>query len=65
MEGKSFECTNYSYCPDNFVDKETTIGIRSGDLCREIVVFTGFEPILGPLGSNNYTRNAKTVREAF
>ena len=52
------------YCPPGFADQESSTGVISGDWRQEAQGYTGLAPI-GLLGSNNYTRTAKKVREDF
>ena len=64
MHGRQFEPSN-RYCPDRFVDYETTVGLQEGGWRREVVDYQGLAPLQQQLGSNNFTRNAKVVRELF
>ena len=63
MREKSFE-TSYQYCSPEMVDIDTIKGIRPG-AWRNDEESGGLVPIHHNLGSNNYSKNAKAVREKF
>ena len=61
------KCTNvnnYNYCPSSYTDKDTTSGLILGDWRKEHVSSVGLQNI-AQIGSNNYSREAKEVREDF
>ena len=64
MYGRQFEASN-RYCPVNFADYETPDGLQEGRWRYEIRDYEGLAPLQRQLGSNNYSRNAKCVRELF
>ena len=53
-----------NYCPAGYADADTPFGTRSGEWREEFQNSTGMVPI-GHQGSNNFTRSANEVREAF
>ena len=55
----------YNYCPHGFADIDNCRGQTSGNWRTETQGFTGLTPISSSSSSNNYTRNAKNVREDF
>ena len=63
MHGKQFE-SSYQYCPPEMVDTETNRGTRPGTWRNE-EQSGGLIPLQGNLGSNNYSKDAKIVRENF
>ena len=63
MHNKDFE-TSYQYCPPEMIDTETIEGTRPGTW-RNMEQPGGLVPLQGNLGSNNYSKHAKTVRENF
>ena len=63
MHGKEFE-TSYHYCPPEMVDMETVNGTRPGTW-RHTDQSVGLVPLSGNLGSNNYSKDAKIVRQNF
>lgn len=62
MSGKMFD--NDFYCPPGFSDVENEHGLRFGDWRKEIGDMHGLSPIQ-QLGSNNYKKDAKLIREHF
>ena len=64
MKGR-FESTNCSYCPPNFVDRDTPNGIAGGDWRNEVHGYAGISHLNRQVGSNNYTRDAKQIRLRF
>ena len=64
MRRRQFEPENH-YCPPNFVDYETPSGLRRGEWRYEVQEYQGLAPLNRQLGSNNYSSNAKKVRELF
>ena len=64
MHGRQFETANH-YCPPTFVDYETPTGLRQGEWRYEVKEYEGLAPLHRQLGSNNYSSNAKNVRELF
>ena len=54
---------NYSYCPTSYADRDTRSGVTAGDWRKEDSI-DGLQPI-SPQGSNNYSREAKEVRDDF
>ena len=65
MYGREFEPSSCTYCPANFTDEETINGTRAGAWRGEVQGYQGLQPLPRQLGSNNYTRDAKKVREMF
>ena len=61
MFGRTFD---NMYCPEGFVDEETCHGYNLGDWRREQNGTQGLQQA-NNLGSNNYTRDAKLIRERF
>ena len=55
---------NYSYCPSSYTDKDTSSGLTLGDWRKEQTNSAGLKPI-PQIGSNNYSREAKEVRNDF
>ena len=55
---------DYAYCPASFVDRETIDGIQLGDWRNEAQGYSGLLSV-GFMGSNNYSKSAKEVREDF
>ncbi|XP_047132525.1 putative nuclease HARBI1 [Hydra vulgaris] len=64
MHGRQFEPLN-QYCPSKLVDYETPSGLQAGEWRSNISDYQGLTNLQKQLGSNNYTRDAKTVRELF
>lgn len=62
MHGKSFESN--LYCPPGFADVETSNGIRRGGWRNEVDGIDGLADI-PQLGSNNYSKTAKEIKENF
>jgi len=52
---------NYSYCPPSYIDNESSYGFQAGDWRKENVGLRQIQQI----GSNNYSREAKEVRDRF
>ena len=63
MHGREFEAS-YEYCPPEMVDMETVNGTRPGTW-RHTDQSGGLVPLNGNLGSNNYSKDAKIVRQNF
>ena len=56
----------YCYCPVDYVDQEGPLGIRAGHWRREIREGNGLIRLQrNECGSNNFSNNAKQVRENF
>ena len=55
---------DYTYCPPGFADHETAQERSSGNWRDETQNFTGLVPIR-TIGSNNYSKTAKEVRDDF
>ena len=55
---------NYIYCPPSYVDQESPSGVVPGDWRKEEAVCDGLLSI-EKLGSNNYSRTEKKVRDRF
>ena len=53
-----------NYCPPNFADQEGPHGVRLGDWRSQVTEKTGLQP-LSNVGSNNYSMEAKNVRNMF
>ena len=58
------ENNNYSYCPSSYTDYDTSSGFQAGNWRKEHVNNAGLQPI-PQIGSNNYSREAKEVRDGF
>lgn len=56
--------TSNRYCPPGYTDVETMQGSRPGDWRKEVRGDSGLFPI-SRQGSNNYSKNAKEVRDQF
>ena len=54
----------HDYCPPGFADQDGYQVQRRGDWRASVQGYTGLAPIHS-LGSNNYSRTAKDVREEF
>ena len=54
-----------SYCPANFVDRDTPNGIQRGRWRYEVRGYQGLTELNTQIGSNNYSRDAKSIRESF
>ena len=63
MYNRRFELS--LYCPSGHVDSFTSNGLRQGQWREEIMDYEGLTPIRVQFGSNNYSQDAKGVREAF
>lgn len=63
MHGRQFESSHHQYCPPTFVDRDTPSGLQQGEWRYEVRDYVGLSPLQRQLGSNNYGRNAKLVRE--
>ena len=61
------KCTNknesYSYCPPSYIDKDNRSGLTPGDWRKEQENCAGLQTT--NIGSNNYSKEAKKVRDAF
>ena len=55
---------NYNYCPTSFIDRDTRLGITLRDWSKEQTNSAGLQQI-SQMGSNNYSRDAKEVRDDF
>ena len=56
----------YVYCPQNYVDSETRQGIKAGHWRQEIGNVSGITRLdSGSRGSNNFSNQAKLVRDSF
>ena len=66
MKNRHKEPANFNYCPMNFTDRETSNGVQEGQWRSEVSSneIGGLQEI-PQLGSNNFSRDAKTVREDF
>ena len=64
MKKRVTQCENYSYCLPSYVDQESRSGVAPGDWRKEETVCDGLESIQ-KLGSNNYSKSAKEVRDRF
>ena len=56
--------SNYNYCPPSYIDNDTSSGFRVGDWRTESEHNDGLLP-MQQTGSNNYSREAKEVRDGF
>ena len=65
MCGREFEPERFRYCPSGFVDHETPEGIQEGRWRRETETYEGLSPMRRQVGSNNYTRNARSRCDTF
>ena len=54
----------YSYCPTNFIDQDSPSGLAVGGWRNDENDIMGLQPI-GRIGSNNYSRDAASVRQGF
>ena len=61
---KTNNANSNGYCPANYVDTDGPSGERPGDWRREENSSFALQP-LNNAGSNNYSRNAKQIREDF
>ena len=64
MKKRASQDENYSYCPPSYVDQESRSGIDPGDWRKEETIWDGLQPIQ-KLGSNNYSKSAKEMRDRF
>ena len=64
MKKRASQDENYSYCPPFYVDQESRSGIDPGDWRKEETIWDGLQPIQ-KLGSNNYSKSAKEMRDRF
>ena len=55
---------NYNYCPTSYIDRDTRLGITLGAWRKEQANSAGLQQI-SQMGSNNYSRDAKEVRDDF
>ena len=55
---------NYNYCPTSYADRDTRLGLTLGDWRKEHGNTAGLQQI-SQMGSNNYSRDAKEVRDDF
>ena len=65
MHGKSFEASRY--CPPGFADTENSYGFKKGAWRNEVEAFHSTAGLadIQQLGSNNYSKIAKRIRENF
>ena len=64
MKKRANQSENYSYCPQSYVDQVSQSGVVPGDWRKEEAVCGGLLSIQ-KLGSNNYPKSAKEVRDRF
>ena len=64
MKKRASQSENYSYCPPSNVDQESRSGVVPGDWRKEETVGDGLQ-LIQKLGSNNYSKSAKEVRNRF
>ena len=64
MKKCASQSENYSYYPPSYVDQEIRSGVVPGDWRKEEAVCDGLLSIQ-KLGSNNYSKSAKEVRDRF
>ncbi|XP_065673860.1 putative nuclease HARBI1 [Hydra vulgaris] len=64
MHGRQFEPLN-QHCPFGFVDCEISSGLLAGEWRSNVSNYQGITTLQKQLGSNNYSRDAKAVRELF
>ena len=64
MKKRANQSENYSYCPQSYVDQMSRSGVVPGDWRKEETVCGGLLSIQ-KLGSNNYPKSAKEVRDRF
>ena len=64
MKKRVSQIENYSYCPPSYVDQESHSGIVLGDWRKEETICDALQSIQ-KLGSNNYSKSAKEVRDRF
>ena len=55
---------NYNYCPTSYADRDTRLGSTLNDWGKEHGSTAGLQQIL-EMGSNNYSCDAKEVRDVF
>ena len=55
---------NSQYCPEGFTDIDGTTRTRQGDWRKIVESDTGIHPV-SRIGSNNYSIQAKRVRDLF
>ncbi|CAB4030052.1 Hypothetical predicted protein [Paramuricea clavata] len=55
---------NYKYCPRTFMDEDGPSGLRAGEWRKDRNAVLGLQPI-SRTGSNNYSRDAASVRQGF
>ena len=55
---------DFSYCLPCFVDKDDSSGLRLDDWRKESPSL-GLQSLSGPIGSNNYSMDAKNVHDKF
>ena len=53
---------NNNYCPTSYADRDTRLGLTLGDWRKEHGNTAGLQQI-SQMGSNNYSRDAKEVRD--
>ena len=56
---------SYDYCPLEFTDNDSPTGMKLSTWRRENENSEGFQPIGCSASSNNYSQNAKKIREEF
>ena len=64
MKKRARQSENYSYCPPSYVDQESRSAVVPGDWRKEETICDGLQTIQ-KLGSNNYSKSAKEVRDRF
>ena len=65
MHNKEFKGASYQYLPPDLIDRESRSGIRPGTWRGDVKQDSGLRPLQLRMASNNYSRDAKTVRENF
>ena len=55
---------SYSYCPFNYIDEQSLNGVTAGQWRNDASPNTSLYPI-AKVGSNNYSKYAKTTRDNF
>ena len=65
MHNKEFQGTSYQYCPPELIDRDSMLGIQTGTWRNDVQQDSGLMPIQLRVASNNYSKDAKVVRENF
>ncbi|XP_065665346.1 uncharacterized protein LOC136086784 [Hydra vulgaris] len=60
---KKRSANNYLYCPTNYTDIDSPAGFRPGDWRQDNSCSAALQPLSS--GSNNYSKDAKQVRDDF